>query len=361
MNTAELALRTAGLTCAVLLWLLVVAHAGWRRHRAMQLVLACVAGYLLCTAPDRPCATQLWGLLPLAGAVSFSFALWRLSRVVLQDDLSIPVLAWFGLTVLLGSGALAAIEALPVEAGLRQMAGNAHKLTGFAFLAAAVWQAWRSGEGDLVEPRRRLRGWLLCGGAAYGMAVMGVELYLGHDAPPAWLALLNLGLIVGMLGAALLYLAGLRPAAMQVLFDAPPAVAAVPGPAASRDAENPDEPAAQQLVRLMQEQRPYRDPELNVRQLAVQARLPEYVLRRVIHDRLGYRNFAAFVNDYRLQEVTARLGDAAEDRRPILTLALEAGFGSIGPFNRSFRERHGVTPSQYRDQRKPPGSTVMQG
>lgn len=359
MNTAELVLRTAGVTCALLLWLLVVAHAGWQRHRALQLVLACVAGYLLCTAPERPCATQLWGLAPLAGAVAFSFALWRLSRVVLQDDLSIPLLAWCGLAALLASGALAAIEALPVAVAARQIAGNTHKLVGFAFLASAVWQAWRSGEGDLVEPRRRLRGWLLCGGAVYGMAVMGVELYLGREAPPGWLALLNLGLIVGMLGTALLYLAGLRPAAMQVLFDAPPPVAVSPAPAPAAFTDNPDETATQQLLRLMREQRPYRDADLNVRQLATQATLPEYVLRRLIHDRLGYRNFAAFVNDYRLQEVAARLADPCEDRRPILTLALEAGFGSIGPFNRSFRDRHGVTPSQYRERRGPVSAAVM--
>jgi len=47
-----------------------------------------------------------------------------------------------------------------------------------------------------------------------------------------------------------------------------------------------------------------------------------------------------------------RLSDPACDRRPILTLALEAGFGSIGPFNRAFRERHGVSPSEFRAMRR---------
>jgi len=74
-------------------------------------------------------------------------------------------------------------------------------------------------------------------------------------------------------------------------------------------------------------------------------------LRELIHSQLGYRNFPAYVNDHRLQEVEQKLADPAFDRRPILTLALEAGFGSIGPFNRAFRERHGVTPSAFRAQR----------
>lgn len=76
--------------------------------------------------------------------------------------------------------------------------------------------------------------------------------------------------------------------------------------------------------------------------------MPEYVLRRLINERLGHRNFAAFVNEYRLREVSERLADRAVDRRPILTLALESGFGSIGPFNRAFRDRFGVTPTQFR-------------
>jgi AraC-like DNA-binding protein len=76
--------------------------------------------------------------------------------------------------------------------------------------------------------------------------------------------------------------------------------------------------------------------------------LPQYRLRELIHNRLGHRNFPAFVNAYRLAEVERSLLDPALARRPILTLALEAGFGSIGPFNRAFRERHGLTPTEYR-------------
>jgi AraC-like DNA-binding protein len=36
---------------------------------------------------------------------------------------------------------------------------------------------------------------------------------------------------------------------------------------------------------------------------------------------------------------------------PILTVALDAGFGSIGPFNRAFKAHTGLTPSEYRRSR----------
>jgi AraC-like DNA-binding protein len=37
----------------------------------------------------------------------------------------------------------------------------------------------------------------------------------------------------------------------------------------------------------------------------------------------------------------------------VLTLALEAGYGSIGPFNRAFRDAYGVTPTEFRRQATP--------
>jgi AraC-like DNA-binding protein len=71
----------------------------------------------------------------------------------------------------------------------------------------------------------------------------------------------------------------------------------------------------------------------------------EAALRSLINQHLGYRNFNDFPHHYRLQQAAARL--VAEDRS-ILTIALECGYGSIGPFNRAFRQRFGMTPTEYR-------------
>ncbi len=63
---------------------------------------------------------------------------------------------------------------------------------------------------------------------------------------------------------------------------------------------------------------------------------------------MGYRNFTAFLNGFRLDEVRSALADPAQREVPILTIALDAGFGSLGPFNRAFRDAEGMTPSEYR-------------
>ena len=44
------------------------------------------------------------------------------------------------------------------------------------------------------------------------------------------------------------------------------------------------------------------------------------------------------------------LADPVQREVPILTIALDAGFGSLGPFNRAFRDAEGMTPSEYRKQ-----------
>ena len=44
----------------------------------------------------------------------------------------------------------------------------------------------------------------------------------------------------------------------------------------------------------------------------------------------------------------AELADPRQEALPVLTIALQAGFQSIGPFNRAFREAEGMTPTEYR-------------
>jgi AraC-like DNA-binding protein len=98
----------------------------------------------------------------------------------------------------------------------------------------------------------------------------------------------------------------------------------------------------------MEEDRVYRHEGLSVATLAARLSLPEYRLRRLINQRLGHRNFTSYVNGYRLAEVVAALSDPTQAQVPILTIALDAGFQSIGPFNRAFKAQTGMTPTDFR-------------
>lgn len=76
--------------------------------------------------------------------------------------------------------------------------------------------------------------------------------------------------------------------------------------------------------------------------------MPEYKLRRAINQGPGYRNFNVFLNRYRIAEVKAALANPACSPVPVLTLAMDAGFQSLGLFNRAFKAETGVTPTEFR-------------
>jgi AraC-like DNA-binding protein len=102
------------------------------------------------------------------------------------------------------------------------------------------------------------------------------------------------------------------------------------------------------LMRLMADERVYRHDNLTIGTLATKLRIPEYRLRRLINQKLGYRNFNAFLNNHRIEEAKAALADPAQAEVPVITIAIDAGFQSLGPFNRAFKAMTGVTPSEYR-------------
>ncbi|HET6969815.1 MAG TPA: helix-turn-helix domain-containing protein, partial [Phenylobacterium sp.] len=102
------------------------------------------------------------------------------------------------------------------------------------------------------------------------------------------------------------------------------------------------------LEREMNLERAYRRDGLTIGRLAHELGVPEYRLRRVINRGLGHRNFAAYLNGQRIAEARAALADPAQADVPILTIALDAGFGSLGPFNRAFKAETGLTPSAFR-------------
>ena len=92
----------------------------------------------------------------------------------------------------------------------------------------------------------------------------------------------------------------------------------------------------------------YTEPGLTVGRLAERLNTPEHRLRQVINQQLGYRNFAAFLNEYRVSAAKTALSDPAQARRQVLQIALDLGYGSIAPFNRAFRASAGMTPTQFR-------------
>lgn len=102
-------------------------------------------------------------------------------------------------------------------------------------------------------------------------------------------------------------------------------------------------------LRDLMEDGAYLTDGLTIGGLAARLGLPEHRLRKLINQGLGYRNFAAFLNDYRIAEAKRRLSDPDHVHTQITQIAYELGYGSLAPFNRAFRERVGTSPSAFRE------------
>lgn len=222
--------------------------------------------------------------------------------------------------------------------------------------ALAAWYALAGRAVDLVEARRRLRVVLMLVVALYSAATVASEIAFPDGSGGATLAVVNSAGVLALTflfavvqlsvnGSGLLISLGQpqasAPAAPQ---RQPPAPAAFPA-AAGRDE---DAPLLAALRRLMEHDKAYREEGLSIGSLAERLGTSEHGLRRLINQRLGHRNFNAFLNGYRLDEVEAALADPAQESVPILTIALDSGFQSLGPFNRAFKARTGMTPSEFR-------------
>jgi AraC-like DNA-binding protein len=102
------------------------------------------------------------------------------------------------------------------------------------------------------------------------------------------------------------------------------------------------------LQQLMTIERAYRREGLTIGLLSAELGVPEYRLRQLINEGLGYRNFNAFLNHYRIEEAKAALADPEQKEVPVLTIAMDTGFQSVGPFNRAFKSVTDLTPTEFR-------------
>lgn len=224
----------------------------------------------------------------------------------------------------------------------------------FAVLAALAAAAhWRA---DLVEGRRRLRVFIVVAGSGYTLLMLGWRLGSPQGRLSAAAATVDVALLLAMIAVIAWRLLRLGPTELFPAAGLAPGAHAVPPAEPADDVPGPPLPPpdeaeqrlAAALQRLMADEHAYRSEDLSLASLAARLAVPEYRLRRLINQRLGHRNFNVYVNGFRLAEARAALADPAKADRPVLSIALDAGFQSIGPFNRAFKADTGRTPTEFR-------------
>jgi AraC-like DNA-binding protein len=213
------------------------------------------------------------------------------------------------------------------------------------FIALAVGQTIASWSSDLVEGRRRVRVFIVSAAALYGGLNAVLQISLSGNGSAEIANTVNsavLAAVVAAISIAMMRVDGAD------LFPAAPEVRADAIEAAVVEASAADQKLVDALMRLMGDERIYRHDNVTIGTLATRLGIPEYRLRRLINQRLGYRNFNVFLNEHRIAEAKAALADPSQAEVPVITIAMDAGFQSLGPFNRAFKATTGVTPTEYR-------------
>jgi AraC-like DNA-binding protein len=205
----------------------------------------------------------------------------------------------------------------------------------------ALREGYRGLGGELVERRRRLRILFVAGTGGYLAAValvQGYNLLLGASTPRV--------LVLGNL--ALIWVFALWTSGTLVRVRPGSWLEASPGTAPPTVLPAAEARILAALQQALERDRIYRDEDLTIGALSGRLGTREQVLRRVINQGLGYRNFNDFLHHYRIREACARLQRSEDAHLPVLSIALDVGYGSIGPFNRAFKARVGMTPTAFR-------------
>ena len=344
---AQIEMTARGGAIALLaLWIVVIL----RRHRTERAALG-VAGlalgvicHLLSIMPGL-----LLGSIPLnvvveAGSGIAGTLFWLMALLWFDDGERRlgPPLALVALSAVLPT--IFALDEVRVIDAPMAILGPIWRAQTFLFAGAGLWIAWRGRADDLVEGRRKLRVALIWSVGLYVALVNLVEIAIFQAGAPYELRSL---LVVGIAVLTFVIVSvtlGVRDADLFGPLQRRPAERV-----RADDAES--DALAGRLTALMAAEKPWRDETLTVAALAARLGVPEYRLRRLINGHLGHRNFATYLNGFRLDEVEQALADPAQREVPILTIALDSGFGSLAPFNRAFRERFGLTPTEFRQKR----------
>lgn len=307
------------------------------------MLLISVAAYLLVSDPLL--RAPLAPIVPMLALLSIiiPYALWSFARSVFEAPWPHR---WIVLTFIalgLGFWALFLLDDR-IPNWLAVIAERLRYLASLVIVVHALLIAAHGRPDDLIERRRLFRVFFIVIVAVQVGTVLAVELFIGE------LQTGSLTLVTVTVIAILTF--GLAVPLLRLDRDFFPRIPAEE--AGSDDAEveelSPAESVLKKALLASMSEGAYRQSGLTISALARALGHPEHRVRRLINGRLGYRNFSAFLNSYRIPEAQQILSDPEQVRKPVLTLALELGYGSLGPFNRAFKAATELTPTEFRQQ-----------
>lgn len=97
---------------------------------------------------------------------------------------------------------------------------------------------------------------------------------------------------------------------------------------------------------FMNENKPFLEPELTLKELSQKLRIPPRHLSQIINENLQ-KNFYDFISEYRIEEAKKML--SSDEDKTILEILYSAGFNSKSSFNVAFKKYTGQTPTDFKN------------
>ncbi|MHC8949890.1 helix-turn-helix domain-containing protein [Sphingobacterium hungaricum] len=102
------------------------------------------------------------------------------------------------------------------------------------------------------------------------------------------------------------------------------------------------------LLKLMEDELPYLDSELNLFKLSDKLGISSHQLSYVLNEGFG-ENFFNFVNKYRVEKAKELLTNPTYDHLNMVAIGYDAGFNSKTAFNTTFKKMTSLTPTEYKN------------
>lgn len=336
----DTALRLIGIGQLVLVALVVWrSAAGPAVRRVTVALLIGVIGYLINSAPQFPQTPSPMRFAVVLASNLAPWFLWLFAHIVFDRAVDRRI-AGASIALILASVMIYVLRRWCEP--LIPLADAVGHIVAALLVIHAMAIAVRERDDDLVEQRRRFRVAFVLVIAVLSIGVLASEAWFGFGHEPAWMLVSQsvvIALAILAIGTAML--------------EADPALLApprTPGAPIAGDEWSPAERVLREKLDAAMARRVWLEPGLTIGTLAAKLDAPEHRLRALINRRLGHRNFSAFLNAHRIAEAKAVLADPARVDLPVLTIAMDLGYGSLAPFNRAFRESVGQTPTEYRRQ-----------
>ena len=305
-------------------------------------LLCCLSGYLLLTAPIDDAIYGYFRGLVLLFTELLPFCLWLSVFVLIKPEIRTKDMPW-----LVKASAFCTFLWFFYFFAVLQGRGSFHQVNhilGIVLYCHIAFMAIYDFQDDLVQQRRKMRVAVAVFIGAYSFVLTLLELFDDSLRANSLFGVMNSATIFILIFLFSIFLAKTKNSAEQQAQSSS-------GSAPQRAASNPMPVifiSDLEKMKMLMEQQFYTQSNLTIGVLAEALGMPEHRLRLLINKHLGFQNFSGFLNSYRIPAAKTTLKDPQRARLSVLTIALDLGYGSIGPFNRAFKQTTGITPSEYR-------------